>query len=170
MRQETAKNGFSVVELLVVAAIIGILAAVVLATVPTARAKARDAKRIAELKEIQLALEAYKATHGTYPNGDFDGCGGWDVGNTEYQFFNNGALAGFMDNPPEDPFATGNCSGYFYYRYPQSTGAWYDCGRTFYVLMTYLEQGTGPTFTCSGSGGTGGTWGGTGAYVIGKFE
>ncbi|MBY0328718.1 type II secretion system GspH family protein [Patescibacteria group bacterium] len=54
-------------ELLVVIAIIGILASVVLASLNTARAKARDARRKSDLKQITIALELYKNDTGTYP-------------------------------------------------------------------------------------------------------
>lgn len=47
------------IELLVVIAIIGILASVVLASLGTARRKSRDARRIADIKQLQLALELY---------------------------------------------------------------------------------------------------------------
>ena len=52
-------RGFTLVELLVVIAIIGILSSVVFASLNAARAKARDAKRISDLKQIQIALELY---------------------------------------------------------------------------------------------------------------
>jgi prepilin-type N-terminal cleavage/methylation domain-containing protein len=53
------KKGFTLIELLVVIAIIGILASVVLASLNTARRKARDAQRISDIKQIKLALEFY---------------------------------------------------------------------------------------------------------------
>ncbi|PIS13297.1 MAG: prepilin-type cleavage/methylation domain-containing protein, partial [Candidatus Tagabacteria bacterium CG09_land_8_20_14_0_10_41_14] len=53
------KKGFTLIELLVVIAIIGILSSVVLASLNSARKKARDARRVADIKQIQLALEMY---------------------------------------------------------------------------------------------------------------
>lgn len=61
------KKGFTLIELLVVIAIIGILASVVLASLNTARKKGRDARRIADIKQIQLALEMYFDTARSYP-------------------------------------------------------------------------------------------------------
>ena len=61
-------RGFTLIELLVVIAIIGILASIVLASLNTARRKSRDARRIADIKRIQLALELYADASGQlYP-------------------------------------------------------------------------------------------------------
>jgi prepilin-type N-terminal cleavage/methylation domain-containing protein len=61
------KRGFTLIELLVVIAIIGILSSVVLASLGTARQKARDATRISDMKNIQLALELYYDSLQAYP-------------------------------------------------------------------------------------------------------
>ncbi len=60
-------GGFTLIELLVVIAIIGILSSVVLASLNSARLKARDARRVADLKQIQIALELYYDANGKYP-------------------------------------------------------------------------------------------------------
>lgn len=61
-------KGFTLIELLVVIAIIGILSSVVLASLNTARAKGRDARRVSDIKQIQLALELYADQNlGKYP-------------------------------------------------------------------------------------------------------
>src|SRR5579872_300255 len=60
-------KGFTLIELLVVIAIIGILASIIMVSLGGARAKARDAKRISDLKEIQLALANYFNDYGFYP-------------------------------------------------------------------------------------------------------
>jgi len=60
-------RGFTLIELLVVIAIIGILSSVVLASLNDARQKSRDAKRVADIKQLQLALELYFDASSTYP-------------------------------------------------------------------------------------------------------
>lgn len=62
------KKGFTLIELLVVIAIIGILSSIVLASLNGARQKGRDARRIADIKQIQLALELYYSANGYYPS------------------------------------------------------------------------------------------------------
>lgn len=62
------QRGFTLIELLVVIAIIGILSSVVLASLNQARSKSRDARRVADIKQVQTALELYyDANSSSYP-------------------------------------------------------------------------------------------------------
>ena len=60
-------RGFTLIELLVVIAIIGILASIVMVSLSSANAKGRDAKRVADIRTIQLALEEYYNDNNVYP-------------------------------------------------------------------------------------------------------
>lgn len=64
----TTQKGFTLIELLVVIAIIGVLSSVILASLNTARTKSRDAKRISDLRQLQVALEFHFDDTGTYPD------------------------------------------------------------------------------------------------------
>lgn len=62
-------KGFTLIEILVVIAIIAILITIGLTSYTTAQRQARDAKRRGDLKTIQNALEQYYADHsGNYPD------------------------------------------------------------------------------------------------------
>lgn len=62
------KEAFSLIELLVVIAIIGLLSTLSVIALNSARAKARDAKRISDVKQMQVALEMYYNDENTYPD------------------------------------------------------------------------------------------------------
>src|SRR3989338_3168156 len=64
------QRGFTLIELLVVIAIIGLLSSVVLASLNGARAKGRDARRLSDLKQVQVALELFASNDaaGKYPS------------------------------------------------------------------------------------------------------
>ncbi|OHA22090.1 MAG: hypothetical protein A3G52_02945 [Candidatus Taylorbacteria bacterium RIFCSPLOWO2_12_FULL_43_20] len=61
------KKGFTLIELLVVISIIGLLSSVVLASLNNARSKARNVKRISDIKQYSLAMELYYDSAGKYP-------------------------------------------------------------------------------------------------------
>ena len=61
------KKGFTLVELLVVIAIIGLLSTLAVIALGSARSKARDARRISDIKQVQTALELHFADQGSYP-------------------------------------------------------------------------------------------------------
>ena len=66
-RAKKQKRGFTLIELLVVIAIIGLLSSIVFASLNTVRAKGRDARRVSDMKQVQIALEFYYDRYGYYP-------------------------------------------------------------------------------------------------------
>lgn len=64
---QQSRSAFTLVELLVVIAVIGLLATIVAVSVNNARTKSRDVKRIADLKQIQTALELFYDNYNRYP-------------------------------------------------------------------------------------------------------
>jgi len=69
MLLKTNKKGFTLIELLVVVAIISLLSSIVLASLGSARTKARDARRLADLRQIDTAFALYFSDNGAYPGG-----------------------------------------------------------------------------------------------------
>lgn len=137
-RSHTKKGrGFTLIELLVVIAIIGILASVVLASLNSARKKSRDARRIADLKQVQLALELYfDANSSAYPV-----AATWAGLDTSLE-------PTFIPTVPNDPLAA---QDYMYCR----------ISATSYHLAATLEESTNPalnsdrdlTTTCAANQG-----------------
>lgn len=62
-----SKKGFTLIELLIVVAIIGLLATLAILSLTSAQAKARDTKRVADMKSLQNAVEMYYNDNSAYP-------------------------------------------------------------------------------------------------------
>lgn len=105
------RRGFTLIELLVVIAIIGLISSIVLASVNSARAKSRDARRMSDLTQIRTALELYYDANGTYPPSGSCGydCNGYS---TSYNTSDWDALASqlrpYLPQLPKDP-RNGTC-------------------------------------------------------------
>ncbi len=72
-------KGFTLVELLVVISIIGLLVGIIVPSLGNAKSSSRDAKRVTDLKSIQLALSLYYNDNSHYPcalttTGNVNGC------------------------------------------------------------------------------------------------
>jgi prepilin-type N-terminal cleavage/methylation domain-containing protein len=98
------KKGFTLIELLIVISIIGLLSSVVMAASNTARKAGRMAKRLADMKGIQTALELYYSDNNAYPSS----AGNWRTECTGYvQAPANNVIPGlvptYMATFPSDP-------------------------------------------------------------------
>lgn len=167
MKMVWNRKGFTLIELLVVISIIGILSSVVLVSLNAARTKARDAKRLAEVHELQTALELYNYSFGRYPDSDFGGCGGWDTpGNGT--FITPLVTNKFLSAHVLDTTINNTCGNYAYYRYPAN---YEGCTRAFYVLGIRDMESTGnphpssPGWSCPTR-----NWQNEFDWVIGKYE
>ncbi len=66
-RKNCGKLGFTLIELLTVVAIIALLASIVMVALANARAKGRDAKRVADMNQLAKAFELYYNDKFSYP-------------------------------------------------------------------------------------------------------
>jgi|SRR6185437_12099680 len=62
------KRGFTLIELMIAVAIIGIFASLFAQTLPFVEGRARDKRRIQDLENLQKIVEIYHADKGFYPN------------------------------------------------------------------------------------------------------
>lgn len=62
------KRGFTIIELLVVMAIIGMLASIMFVTFSTLQAKSRDTRRVEDIRELQKALGMYYISANQFPS------------------------------------------------------------------------------------------------------
>ncbi len=68
MVNKFSKNkGFTIIEIMVTIAIIGLLSAIVIVSMRQANSMAQDRERISDLAQIQFALKLYKVQNGNYP-------------------------------------------------------------------------------------------------------
>ena len=77
MRKSTFRrplHGFTIIELLVVVAIIGILIALLIPAVQSARESARQMTCKSHLKQIGLAAQLHEEAHGYFPSGGWGFC------------------------------------------------------------------------------------------------
>ncbi len=131
-------HGFTLIELLVVVAIIGILSSVVLSSLSSARVKARNAKRVLDMKNIMIALNMYYNEYGCLPLTSGSTCpgagvysegnsGGWDY-SSQGGFLTFLKNSGIMKDVPVDPIndmtadgSPSNTYSYYYHCYTTFT-------------------------------------------------
>lgn len=158
--------GFTLIELLVVIAIIGVLASVVLTSVNAARVKARDARRLADVRQLVLALQLYYDDNNVFPPTS-GGQGGWaclghgiagrcwNSGYTGLDALDASLSPQYIPRIPDDPLnMTSRLGDAYMYNPSVSTSA-----GTGPVLHWGIEKGTPTPTTQDCAGGDVGNWG-----------
>lgn len=161
-------TGFTLVEMLVVLAIISLLSSIVFVGVQGFRAKARDSRRISDLNQIRTALVMYNTTYGNWIEAVVPACSGQNwcgygssgTGNGYFNLTNGGAYLkstvrclidpGFLSAEIIDPSGGRSGAGsYFYMKYTCT-----ESGSGQRVTYIYARLETGPSGDLSTFTGT----------------
>jgi type II secretion system protein G len=129
------KRGFTLIELMIIIVIMGVLAALISGNFITSLKKGRDARRKADLEEIQRALEMYYEDNRAYPL-----TAGLVFGNA---LTNQAENKTYMVKVPKDPSGRS-------YQYISADGTSYKlfaCLENNLQILPYVSSGH--TFTCS---------------------
>lgn len=130
--RDMRKNSFTLVELMVVIAIVGVLSTMVMPSVSSMIAKARDTQKKSDFSGISTALYAFLNDNICMPN-NYNPCCGACQGQTYYDQSMQELVSGrYLKEIP-----TASQGGYCYYNY----GANNNIGA---ILVTSLETYTGP--------------------------
>jgi type II secretory pathway pseudopilin PulG len=105
-----ALPAFTLIELVVVVAIVGFIVSIILAGLTSAQLDARDKRRIADVRQLENALQLYYTRYNTYPT-EVSGANGNVSTNTIFQT----VMAPFLSGFPSDPTGPGNATYYYYY-------------------------------------------------------
>ena len=159
-------KGFTLIELLVVIVIIGLLASIVLVSLNSARAKARDVKRAAEIKQLVIAIQLYVDDNGNFPSnagclngwcclghGDSGTC--WSGNYHGSTALDNSLSPKYISQIPDDPLNNTSGLGDAYMYRISGAGA---------ILHWGIENSNPSSQTCAG--GTYGAWGGGRYYCM----
>lgn len=124
MKQTTfrSRRGFTLIELTVVIGIVGVLASAVLASTSSARMRSRDARKQADFKSFQTALNLYYSTNIAMPANPIPGtllCEGGATAVAYTTFMTNLMNGGYLQKVPRSPGGGQYC----YYDYGAGSAA-----------------------------------------------
>lgn len=154
LKEIKKSQAFTLIELLVVISIIGLLSTLSIVSLNGARAKARDAKRMSDLKMISDAVERYNIDNGEYPDSIYiardiadcnqgnliaataveNGSGEVDY-NIAYPICSNGTFSSYIEKIPTPPMR----DEYYYYYWDGPSGA--PCIASFDMETQYVALG-----------------------------
>ncbi len=106
-------KGFTLIELIVVIAVIGILAGLIVMRIGNVNRDARMSKRNADLTQIRNAIEQYRAANGSLST--------YATGNLVASSVNNDTTGAFRVNDSKGNRPSGYLQGSVYPQDPQST-------------------------------------------------
>ncbi len=127
------RRGFTLIEILVAATILAVLAAIGLVSYSKVNQRSRDSKRKSDIEQIRSAVEMYRLDMGYYPN---TGSGAW----SNAEDLSSALVSTYMPGIPTDPksltqtyrYKATSLSGGFYYGY----------------CLSALLESENPTDTC----------------------
>ncbi len=128
-------NGFTLIEILVVATIIAVLTAIGVVSYGSINLRTRNAKRKSDLEQVRSALEMYRIDNGSYPgtSTNFITLSSLDPGD------GTGPLVTtYLPSIPRDPESTVATPIEYYYRVIGSGPPYYS-----YCLCGQLESSSG---------------------------
>ncbi|MCL4427067.1 prepilin-type N-terminal cleavage/methylation domain-containing protein [Patescibacteria group bacterium] len=179
MKRHKNNASFTLIELLIVIAIIGILAALIIVSVTKAAARARDARRLADMNEIHKALDAYYLDNGNWPSCGVDGvqcngAGGWDTTIAAGTNWISFLVPKYLPQAPVDPINSGSYY-YAYYVYPAGNSGCNASLGDYYVVCANADE-TGmlaaqhQDFTCPQRDWNVSGVSGPSVYCFGEFQ